>query len=1379
MSNSNLGVGVRVGAAAFVLGLSLAGPQAAGVAAADTGNGDETSVSADSSAVGGSAKAGRGAARPNTGASRRSQRTVTQDREGPRRVAVSAKPGSRVGIGKVSAGRDGGSQSILPRQSAASPAAWVVAAVQPEMATTGGVSAAVRTRSTADHAVEPVADQIRTASETFFNRLANSLNDLPVNDVTNYLEGALLMVRKTLFNYGPQVAPSTPYTSGDGTVRGRIGGFDAEGDALTYRVIAGPTLGSVTIGADGGYVYTPGAGYDGVDSFAVEVAATRPSLSLNLLTPFANDDVRVVEVQVGAPLPAEPFDGSGQSQQARNDIALYLPNAAGHITVRKSPLGNLFTATVTLAEATPDDQVMWMDSTGDLGQLSLERALQLWPEFQAKAIHSGGSMDLGVTFTAEDDTSQALLLSNVSMSQDAAGQYVLTGQLTPDTEVRPDAVDRWDVVGLGLKSEYEDFRTTYSIDASRQFTTADLDFRNAAMFADTASSISFEQYGLYAFDHQQVADLGDEVAPTALSTSNPITSDSSVTASIPLGQSFVIGRQNGSLELWTDGKMQEDLRQFADTSIVQNILAYDRPLQDAEGNLIAGNFTGSITGNVLTVTALGPGSTVEVGQEITGVGVTPGTYITEFIVPETGRCIEQSGDTCNKYTGGQGGSDGQIGTYRVSKAQTVVSTVITQPATLATAPGFIVGWQSGKVRLWSATDGWVDLHSTEWPNRSTISTLANYGDGIAVGFDDGSVWKWDGPAGTNLAAWNNNWHELLPRSANGSVKNLVVVPRTGDAACSGSNCDDGVVVTQTVSTPPSVRTLVQFIPSDGGPVVKMKDLAQDQGILDAKTAIISYADGVALGYSKGSVLYWDLRHPDLSPVVLKQQDGQSVTAMASYHVPGSNGSSLVVSKGSNASLSMYTGGTWTSLQNPSWGSDVTNMTTFNSADSSTPGIIVTLADKSVQQWYRGSGTTSNVWKQVHNNQWIDYPNSLEHITTMIPVHQDLVDSSGNVVARDGVVVGFESGAVQQWSGVISGGTGQNEWTQLVCGKHDCGTAPGPSPTSFSQETLKAAVAFAKEASEAGAVWKTNVGSSADPLFHPGSLRAACETGNKCDGQFLPFATVINMSPLKKEWKAEESDEGLGDDASVEVDASLVLSYDVNAIAYGYAFMPNGFWSKLAPGKWSMSVLAAVETGPALTVNLGEDGAVIHAPRTNLLDWDYSTPGPLLVDRFALGLGVDGEFGVGVQCGDAACPEKLEAHAYLVPGVLFAYNTQSKPSGVGLGANWYPDLSYSDFAKVTGASLSATLTPYATMDYGIFAPDGWWLIGGWSLFKLGVGYENPLSATVAAGVGAPVSMTIGAAGYLTTHAGILEAVTSKLSWDNSINLYDVNATYRLT
>jgi hypothetical protein len=449
------------------------------------------------------------------------------------------------------------------------------------------------------------------------------------------------------------------------------------------------------------------------------------------------------------------------------------------------------------------------------------------------------------------------------------------------------------------------------------------------------------------------------------------------------------------------------------------------------------------------------------------------------------------------------------------------------------------------------------------------------------------------------------------------------------------------------------------------------------------------------------------------------------------------------------------------------------MTTLSSASiSNTPSVVVALGDGSVQLWHGQinpvTGQTTNSWNTLHNANWLSRP------TTVIPFLQNLPDANGNVVARDGIVVGLESGSVQKWSGLLSGGSGQSEWTQLVCGRDGCKPSPGPQPTTISQETLKAAVQFAKDANEAGAAWLENIGSSQDPLFHVGNLRAACETGNKCDGQYMPIAMNVPMSPLKKEWKAG-GDEA---DASVDVDASLVLSYDVNGIAYGYAFMPNGFWSKLVPGKWSMALLAAVETGPALTVNLGEDGAVISAPRTNLLNWDFSTPGPLLVDRFALGMGVDGEFGVGVVCGDAGCPEKLQTHAYLVPGMLFAYNTQNNPRGVGLGTNWYPDLDYSDFQKVTGGSLTATLTPYTTMSYGIFAPDSWFLIGGWSLFKLGMGYENPLSATVAVGVDASASMTIGADGFLTTHAGILEMLTSKLSWDNSIQLYDVSHTYTL-
>lgn len=1408
VSNSGVVVGMRAGAAAFVLGLSLAGQQVAGVAAADSGPSDDQSISADSSAnevnrtvgprgstaVRSPAKSGRVASRQDTssaqgGAGVASRGTGKQElgkqdiaRSNPARAALRLAAAATTAPPTAAALLDNGAQAFPHRRSvgaAAPSAASAVAKVWRGLPVADGVTMGVPDRTAA--VSEPLSTQVRTASETFFNRLANVLIDLPANNVTSYLEGALLMVRKTFFNYGPQIAPSTPYMSGDGNIKGRLGGFDLEGDSLTYRVVEAPSFGTVSLGADGGYVYTPGLQYGGTDAFTVEVASARPPLAINLLAPLANNVSRLVEVQVGVPLPAAPFDGSGQSQQSRNDVALYLPDASGHITVRKSPLGNLFTATVTLADTPSDTPVKWMDSTGDLGEVSLDGVMKLWPALQAKAIHSGASMDMGVIFTADDNTEHALLMSEVSMSRNTNGQYVLTGRLTPDTEARPDSVDRWDVVGLGLKAQYENFRTTYGIDNQMGLAPAEIDFRSAAVFADTASPVSYEQYGLYAFDHQQAADSGGAAEPAPSLTSAvpvPENATSEVSASIPLGQSFVIGRRDGTVELWTN-----DVKQVLQAPIalggVRQILEYDRPLQDAGGKFIAGNFTGSIKGDVLTVTAMGAGSEVVVGQEITGAGVAPGTYITEFIAPETARCTEKSssGD-CTKSVGGQGGTDGGAGTYKVSKAQTVASTVITQPTTLAKAPGFVVSLDDGRIRLWSATDGWIELHGVGESFRP--ESIVTYGEGIAVGTINGEVWKWDGPTAQAPSAWKNNWRKLLPSSStdSGPTVNLVVVPKSGDDSCYGANCDYGIVAVRQVT---NTQTALTLIPSAGGPAQRMSDLPGLASAGGLGIPVTPYANGVAVGYKNGSVVYWDLRHPNAAPSLLRQSNGQPVTAMLPYQVPGSNDLKLVIAQGENAALSMYTGqpdsgnGKWISLQNPSWTTGVTHMMTFDSAAiSKTPGVVVTLGDGSVQLWYGDvdgavANQRSNTWVTLHNTNW------LGRATTVIPFDQNLPDTNGNVVARDGIVVGMDTGSVQKWSGLISGGTGQNEWTQLVCRTDGCNPAPGPQPITVSQETLKAAVQFAKDVNESGAQWMGNIGGSQDPLFHNGNLRAACETNRSCDGQYLPISMVVNMSPLKKEWKASEGDE-LG--ASVGVDASLTLSYDVNGIAYGYAFMPNGFFTKLVPGKWSMAMLAAVETGPALTVNLGEEGAVISAPRSNLLNWDFSTPGPLLIDRFALGMGVDGEFGVGVVCGDAACPDKLQTHAYLVPGMLFAYNTQNNPKSVGLASNWYPDLDYSDFGKVTGGSLTATLTPYTTMNYGIFAPDSWFLIGGWSLFTVGMGYENPLSATVAVAVDAPPSMTIGAEGYFTTHAGILEMLTSKLSWDNSIQLYDVKHTYTL-
>jgi hypothetical protein len=1221
------------------------------------------------------------------------------------------------------------------------------------------------------------------AQTSLFNTLANILIDLPDNDVTDFIEGALLLVRERFFNQAPKVTKATSYTTGDGNIKGRIGAIDLEGEELTYRVVSGPAFGTVEVGADGLYVYTPGPDYDGADVFSVDVAVTAPAF--NLLTPFADNDSRVVAVQVGAPPPTAPFAGSvGQTHHTADDVAVYLPNVSGHITVRRSWIG-AFTGTVTLDEVSPDTMLTWMDSTGDLGQFSLDEAVELWPSFQAKALHSGGSVDMGVAYSAEDGTEVALLLSQVSVSTNAGGQYVFSGQLSPNPAVRPDALDRWDVTGGEFKSAYESFRATYRLGADAPPISApvDIDFRNAAMFVDTASAVSYEQYGLYAFDHQQAeTDFGPGVLTASTPGVNaaavgPESAKSAVTASIPLQQSFVIGRADGSVELWTGGQKQLLQAPSASNAGVVSILAYDRPLQDAEGNQIAASFTGSIEGDILTVSALGAGSTVVVGQEITGPGVVAGTTITKFAVPETGRCIDKnsSGD-CVKSTGGQGGENGGLGTYQVSIPQTVAATVITQPGTLATAPGFIAALSDGTVKLWSATNGWVELQTSLWGTTTprTIKGMATFGEGIVVALSDGSLRVWRGPDGQASDAWKNNWatvRDCTGSTGCGPVERITAV--TG-----------GVVVANGPAVPENSVSRLLFV-RESNPLVPVVLRGTPAG--QTVTTMTEFADGVAVGYDQGAVYYWNLRGSgdfdlfrDAVPLAAGGVNGAPVNTLVPYvRFPGSTDLRLIVGYGGLGSVEMINGysspsPSVTLLHDQGWQSPVTFMTTYSSAAiSDRAGVIVGLANGSVQLW---DGRFSNInvsgqnyWTELHDQGWGS------PVVTLIPFRQNLPDKDDNVVSRDGVVVGLGNGSVQQWSGLITGktpagmSTGQNDWTQIVCGPSGCvgpPPKPDPSPSLDKEGTLKAAVDFAKDVQKTGADWgkPNNIGGSGDPLFAGSNLLPPCSKST-CDGQFLPIAVLIEKSPLEKEWK--------------QLDASLTLRYDVNAIAYGYAFMPNGFWAKLSPGKWSFAALAAVETGPALTVGLGE-GGTINAERSNLLKWDFSTPGPLGVDRVALGLGVDGEVQAQLFCGAASCPDKLNAHAYLVPGMLLSYNTLAKPGGVGIGFGYYADVDYSDFTKVSGVSVTAILTPYATLSYGIFTPDSWWLIGGWSLFKLGVGYENPLSATVSAGQttgqSGGASVNIGSQGYFTTHAGILESLTSKLSWDNQFKLFEVSQTY---
>ena len=1368
--------GARAGAAAFVLGLTLVGPQGLGVAAADTGDTGDAAVAAGSpEGRGDAARTGR--AGRQLGVGRPAQREVTTQSRGAAALRPAKAPSATANRAGAPAARPVVVEVPLEAVAAAAvkaePKLQVTARITPRR------TAAVTGRSELGAAVvsltRPVAvvpsvpgltalrDAVGSAETTLFNTLENVLVDLPATDVNNFLAGALLMVRQKFFNQAPQATGATSYTSADGLVNGRVGAIDLEGGTLSYTVVAGPKFGTVEVDANGLYVYTPGADYAGSDVFTVDVSSNTPGL--NLLTPFADNTSRLVNVRLGAPPPATPFaDPAGQSPQFPDDVAVYLPNASGHITVGRTWLGP--TASVTLTDTTSATEVSWMDSTGDLGQMSMADAAQLWPKFEAKALQSGGGVDLGVSFSADDGTSVALILSRASLSTNSDGQYVFTGNLSADPASRPDALDQWDVVGSGYKTQYNAFRTIYGLAGPGIPSPAPItiDFQNAAVFSDTASAISYQQYGLYAFDHQQTDYTYSAGSPVTSATSDAVntavtaeTATSAVTASIPLEQSFVIGRKDGSVELWTGGVKSLLQAPTVNGASVVSIVSYDRPLQDADGAMVESSFTGSIDGNVLTVSALGAGSTVTVGAEIAGTGIQAGTVITKFVVPETSRCIEKKGDDCVKSTGGQGGEIGGLGTYEVSIPQSVAAMVITQPSVLAKAPGFVVALSDGTVRLWSPTSGWAELQNSLWGTGSTrtVKGLTTFGDGVAVGLDDGSLRVWSGPDGQAADAWKNNWVNV--RDCQGS---------TGCGAVEKMAAVKGGVV---VANGPA--RLLFFSQSNPGVPVFLQGAPAGW----RTTAMTAFADGVAVGLQNGGVYYWDLRSSggpaftrDAKELIAGGASGSPVNTLAPYlQTPSSTDQNLIVGYGGLGSVDEIVGYDSSKpfvvpLHDKGWGSAVTSMTTFSSAAvNNVAGVIVGLANGSVQLWTgKTSNTGQDFWTELHNPGWES------SVATLIPFRQNLPDDKGNVVPRDGVVVGLENGSVQQWSGLITGKTGQADWTQIVCGPQGCvgpPPTPDPSPSLGKDGTLKAAVDFAKGAVKDGATWGTNIGGAHDPLFYGTNLLPPCSQNNTCDGQFVPIAVSVEKSPLEREWP--------------QLDASVKLSYDVNAIAYGYAFMPNGFWAKLNPGKWSLAALGAVETGPSLTLKLGQ-GGTINVPRQNLVDWGFSTPGPLGIDRVALGLGVDGELTAQLACGVSNCPDKLNAHAYVVPGVLLTYNTQAKPGGVGLGFGWYPDLEYSDFTKVTGASVAATLTPYATLSYGIFTPKGWWLIGGWSLFKLGVGYENPLTTTIAAGQGLSASLALGSQGFITTHAGILESLTSKLIWDNRFQVYDVNSTYTL-
>ena len=114
---------------------------------------------------------------------------------------------------------------------------------------------------------------------------------------------------------------------------------------------------------------------------------------------------------------------------------------------------------------------------------------------------------------------------------------------------------------------------------------------------------------------------------------------------------------NDMLDQWSN----EDMMVFNFTEIIFPIISgqtqYTIGPNPSTANFIGASFTGSISGNILTVTGITSGAIAQ-GQTLSGTGIAAGTKITQFLT-------------------GAGGNVNEVGTYQLNTYQTVSSTAIT------------------------------------------------------------------------------------------------------------------------------------------------------------------------------------------------------------------------------------------------------------------------------------------------------------------------------------------------------------------------------------------------------------------------------------------------------------------------------------------------------------------------------------------------------------------------------------------------------------------------------------------------------------------------------------------------------------------------------
>ena len=290
------------GVSAALFGLSSVGPQI-GVAFADESGSASSSDSGGSagsdsggSSTGSAGSAGENDSGPKTSVESSSSSSVedasaTEKAEPETKKHDAKKPDPEkddVSVAPVS--------SVSPSKTAKPSTTTLVSTPTPDIAKDAAPETVSSPALAAAEPPPPWAVQVEAPQDPRNQFIADQLtawttdslgwiDSLPVpGDLKWHLEGALWTARRSLFNVAPIVAPLTVTGLSGTPVSGRVDAVDPEGDAIVYRLVRGPSSGTVALNADGTFTYTPSADFDGVASFVV--LAEDLGFHVNLVDPF-------------------------------------------------------------------------------------------------------------------------------------------------------------------------------------------------------------------------------------------------------------------------------------------------------------------------------------------------------------------------------------------------------------------------------------------------------------------------------------------------------------------------------------------------------------------------------------------------------------------------------------------------------------------------------------------------------------------------------------------------------------------------------------------------------------------------------------------------------------------------------------------------------------------------------------------------------------------------------------------------------------------------------------------------------------------------------------------------------------------------------------